>query len=318
MWDSNDYYKDKGKNELYLKYFYICSKDNPVHTIDSEGKFCYSYISRNHVDEIINPISIKIDQYGLKLFCGFSKYFTIFDLVNDKQIAKIEPIQEENYTKDPSKISCFDFNHRNNFYLVGSYSGKIYLIDYLTNRTIFTISEKHKKGVNNLKFFNKSENSLNFISGGRFDNEIFIWDSRNLSSPVYSLFRENQTHQKLNFVIDEGDNYIYVANNDGSILVYDLKNLSSVSYFYTNENMTNMREAVSCVDFDSNKNLLVTASGARQFENKNSSVNKKDEKNFACDDFPYLELEEENSFDYNSEREFKIWDFSKLYRPEYL
>jgi hypothetical protein len=64
LYDKNIY-----KEEDYLKLFFICSKDNPVRILDKNGKSSQTYLIKNHLDEVINPTSIKIDQFVyMKLF----------------------------------------------------------------------------------------------------------------------------------------------------------------------------------------------------------------------------------------------------------
>ena len=223
----------------------------------------------------------------------------------DKLLQSID-LKDSNYVKEKSKISCFDFHHRNKFYLIGSYSGKIYSMDYLSNKTIFSVDGKHKNGVNILKFLNRPENSLNFLSGGRRDNEIFLWDIRNITQPLFSFYRENQTNQKLNFVVDDNDNFLFVANNDGTVIVYDLKNFNTISYFYTGEIKGKDTKAVSCLDFNSKINCLVTANGSR--DNNHNRF----EKSLDADRIN-LESEEEglNMHDH-FDGGFKFWDFNSL------
>lgn len=117
-------------------------------------------------------------------------------------------MKNETGKKDKTLVSCFDFNHNLDFYLLGTYSKNIYLVDYRTDKTFASI-QRHTGGINNLIIL---QNNNEFLSGGRKDNEVLLWDVRNLDEPVYSFYRNNPSSQKINFTIDDNDKYLFCAN----------------------------------------------------------------------------------------------------------
>ena len=46
-----------------MKKIFVCSKDNPIHIFDFQGKILRTFKLTNHVEELINPICMKIDEY---------------------------------------------------------------------------------------------------------------------------------------------------------------------------------------------------------------------------------------------------------------
>ncbi len=123
---------------------------------------------------------------------------------------KIEKFQlkneKNNYEK--SVYSCFDFNINSQFYLTGTYSKKIILVDNRTNAPFDTLLY-HENGVNSLRFL---QNQINFISGARRDDNIYIWDLRNLNVPIGSFYRNGDTNQKLEIELDREEKYLFLAN----------------------------------------------------------------------------------------------------------
>lgn len=278
----------------------MCSKDNPVRVLNQNGNIHNSYLLKNHLEEIINPISLKIDTINLNLYCGMNKQIVKVDLISDK-------IEYNKISGESSPISCIDITQKNNYYISGSYSGKIYLIDKKSNQPFHVIQEKHPRGVNYVKFLKSGES---FITGGRKDCEILFWDCRKLNTPINNLYRKNETNQKLSICLDsdfsETEKYFYVANSDGTVIVYDLLNLTPISYFYANENL----ETVNSVEFlnfecslNGDKNylkFLITGTGTRHYV-----LNEK-----SSDVYMKLDLLDSDKYFKSS---FRVWNISDIY-----
>jgi WD40 repeat protein len=238
LYETNDYTGE------YLKLIFTCSKDNPVRVYNHNGDIVDSYVFKNHLEEITNPISLRIDEYGMNVLCGFNNYYTKIDLVSDR-ISKYQNVN--------GLVSCFDFNYLTDYYLLGTYSRSIYLVDYKTDKP-FKVINRHRGGINCLLFLN----SINFVSSARKDDEVMLWDSRKIDEPVYTFYRNNPTNQKIN-ICSKDDDLLFLSNYDGSLMVYDLKKFELVSYFYTNE----YKETVSCMDYHEGR--LLTSTGRRHF-----------------------------------------------------
>ncbi len=261
MFDRNSY-----KEGDYLKLFYLCSKSNPIRVINGEGKVACSYILKNHLEELINPVSIKVDNYAMNLYCGLQKEFRKIDLITDK----ISVINLKKNFYESSYISCFDFHPKKSFYLSGSYSGKIYLIDKNSDVPWYMISNRHFRGVKSVKFLNTDNNENLFLSAGRSETELLLWDIRNMTEPAKIFYRNNMTFQNLNFMTDNEDKFLFTSNNDGTILIYDILSNEIVSYFYGNEYGTPVNSVgLFMKKEDNNKNYLITSFGTRQFCSEN-------------------------------------------------
>ncbi len=140
------------------------------------------------------------------MFSGGNKFITKIDLIEDK-IEKFQLRNDKN-AYEKSVYSCFEFNNNTQFYLCGTYSKKIFLVDNKTN-TPFDCLVYHENGINNMKF---TKNQLNFFSGARKDNYVNYWDLRNLRVPIASFYRDGDTNQKLDFELDKEEKYLFMAN----------------------------------------------------------------------------------------------------------
>lgn len=123
---------------------------------------------------------------------------------------KIEKFQlkNEKNSYEKSVYSCFAFNSNSQFYLTGTYSKKIFLVDNRTN-TPFDTLVYHLNGVNSLRIL---QNEINFISGARKDDNVHVWDLRNLKIPTASFWRNGDCNQKLDIELDKEEKHIFLAN----------------------------------------------------------------------------------------------------------
>jgi WD40 repeat protein len=209
------------------------------------------------VEEISSPICVKVDEFGMNIYSGNHKFFNIIDFTNDR----VEKFQLKSLTKagrEKGSISAFEFHRFSPYYLLGTYSKKIFIMDYKTNCPIQELNFS-EGGVNNLKFFNNDNNY--FLSGGRMDNSILLFDMRNLASPVFNFYRNNQTNQRTNYSISSCDRYLFTGGMDGTCLIYDLISGKIISYFFTNLE----QESISSIDYNSELKLLITSFGCRKY-----------------------------------------------------
>ncbi len=142
---------------------------------------------------------------NLDLFGGLYKSFVKIDLISET-IKKIDLHHRKNEEK--SWISCFSHNYKNDFYLLGTYSKKIFLMDRTNDTPIDTINY-HQGGVNNLITLS---DGMRFLSGGRKDDYIYLWDLRKTETPVSTFYRKNQSHQRNKFCIDKNEKYLILGN----------------------------------------------------------------------------------------------------------
>jgi WD40 repeat protein len=229
----------------------------------------------------------------MNLYCGGNKFANKIDLISDKKTnIKIN---------EKSVVSCFDFNFKNNFYVAGTYSNSVFLMDYRSDKSFGYLDKFHTGGINQLKFCNINTNLL--FTGARKDNQILLWDCRKVNQPLNSFYKNNSTNQKINFTIDHEDKYLFTGCSDGTIIIYEINSYKVISYFYANEDC----EAISSVDFNNENKYLISSSGKRHFVNKkNINVGE----GISTNNF---DLDEEEINDIYKESSFKIWDLKLLF-----
>lgn len=148
---------------------------------------------------------MKLDHLNLTLYGGYFKFASKIDLITNKQTNILNKINEKSY------FSTFDFYYLNDFYLLGTYSKNIYLIDKQNDKVIEKIKNSfHVSGISNLKFINKG---LYFLSQAKKDNHILLWDTRKLNTYL-NIYERNtvQTNQKTNFALDNEERYLFLGN----------------------------------------------------------------------------------------------------------
>ena len=82
------------------------------------------------------------------------------------------------------------------------------MVDTKTNISFDTICF-HEDGINSLIFL---KNGINFISGARKDNNVHLWDIRKTNKPLVTFYRNGQTNQKLDILVDKEENCLFIAN----------------------------------------------------------------------------------------------------------
>jgi len=98
----------------------------------------------------------------MKLYLGGNKFLAIIDL-NEDFIHKFH-LKNNKGKKEKAVYSAIELNNKNensSFYLVGTYSNHIYLIDKRDNIP-FDILLGHQNGINKIKFL---KDGMHFISG---------------------------------------------------------------------------------------------------------------------------------------------------------
>lgn len=244
---------------------FICSKDNSIRSLKlSDGTVDESYVIKNHLDNIINPIFISIDQYGLNLYCG-GAFIKKIDLITNKQIN----------IQIPSKqmASCSSFHYLNSAYLIGSYDKKILLYDYNSDKCIEEYSQSCS--VNQIEFSKRDSNY--FYVGYRYSNSMKLFDIRMMNQYICEWYRDTKTSQRINFCLDEEEKYLFSGGVEGYCLGYDLFNGKCLCHFVVDEGS----ECVNNVDYCDS--ILLTTTGQRHFDintdtndNNNWSVSSSD------------------------------------------
>jgi WD40 repeat protein len=135
----------------------------------------------------------------MDLYSGCLNYFLITDLVTDKTTKYNLP--------NAGLISAFAFHPTTDFYLLGTYNRTTHIMDYRSNKPEISLN-RQSGGINNLLFHSSG---IHFISAGRKDNEVLLWDSRQLDEPVYSFYRNNPTNQRI--IVSLADNNLFCGNH---------------------------------------------------------------------------------------------------------
>lgn len=227
---------------------FICSKDNPIRSIKlSNGSGYESYIIKNHLDNIINPIFVSVDDYGLNLYCG-GAFIKKIDLITNKQLSITLPYKQ--------MASCYSFNFMNSAYLIGSYDKTILIYDYKSD----TFIEEYKQScsVNQIVFSMRDANY--FYVGYRNSNSMKLFDMRMMDQYICEWYRDTKTSQKINFCFDKEEKYLFTGGVNGNCLGYDLINGTCLCQFIVDEG----NECVNSVDYLNG--LLLTTTGQRHFD----------------------------------------------------
>jgi WD40 repeat protein len=146
----------------------------------------------------------------MKLYTGGNKFLAIIDL-NENFINKFQ-LKNNKGKNERTVYSAIEINNKNSnssFYIVGTYSSQIYLIDKRDN-IHFEVLFGHQNGINKIKFL---KDEIHFLSGSRKENYVNLWDIRNTRAPIKSFYRSGNTNQKLEFDLNANEENLFIAND---------------------------------------------------------------------------------------------------------
>ena len=256
--ESNYIYDIEIFNEFnYPNLIFICSKENPIRIFNSQLKIENSILLQSYDKEIIfTPNFVKLDKFGLFLFSG-KNFLNKIDLITFKSIF----INYNEYSRN--LFSSFDFDCKYNFYVLGDYDKKnLYFFDYKTDKIINKF--KQEFSINQIKILEKKDNLI--LVGYRNNRYINLYDIRNLNKEIKQFEKNNLTSQKINFILNENEEYLFTGGFDGKIIKYNINTFEKIFEIQNND-------CVSSLDYLNNMFLITF--GKRNYIYSNLKYNNK-------------------------------------------
>ncbi|XP_058825937.1 telomerase Cajal body protein 1 homolog [Topomyia yanbarensis] len=240
---------------------WIASRQHePIQMWDAyTGKIRCSYKGYNAVDEVEAALSLAWSLDGGSIFGGYKKSIKMFDVKTPgREISSF-----------PTKVtaSCMTIcSPLPNLLVFGSWSRSITALVTNTNQTIPVGNNSrecsHIAGVTLLKFIPRTNL---FVSGGRKDSKLMMWDIRKLTQPYHVLERICQTNQRVYFDSSPFGEWIITGNTDGTVRAWNLRQIDAPSRSYRQYNFPLHRDCCNGVSFHPSKPIIATASGQFHF-----------------------------------------------------
>ena len=209
--------------------FASSSREHPARLWDAyTGQCRASYVSYNHLDEIVAPHSLAFSPGTSKLYCGFERAIRIFDIARPGRECELRPTCATKKSRDGQRgiVSCFAFApDYSGLFAAGSFSGTTGLYVESQPGLIFQL-EKHGGGITQLDF---NHDGTLLYSAARRDGEIRCWDVR-MSCRVLATYKRGgtPTNQRIGFeLFGSASQGLITACQDGSVLCYDTTNPSA-------------------------------------------------------------------------------------------
>ena len=245
----------------------ICSKDNPIRILDDKLSLIKSFsIENKQKDAYLSSIFIKYESFGLNIYTG-KNHLSKIDLIKQKEAHTI-------YNKNYNYLSCFDFNIKYSCYFLGSYSNKLIMCDYKTDKIINIY--KQNNSVNQLQLLNTKEYKL-FV-GYRNADYIQLYDIRKMNKYLCKLERNALTTKKINFILDNTENNLYSGTVDGKILKISefdkADENNNVGIINKEEIDIGINNCISSIDINNDYKLLIITNGDKNYyDEKFYSIN---------------------------------------------
>lgn len=191
----------------------------PIQMWDAyKGSLRCSYRGYNAVDEIDAALSVTFSFDGGDVIGGYKSSIKIFRT----------DVPGRDYVNYPLKspVSSLANNANDNTIAAGSWNCNISLFDSRSiNDGSYAELVSHRGGITQIRFL-PQRNFL--ISGARKDNQLLIWDLRNLNEPIKRLNRTVKTNQRIYFDVSSDEKWIVSGDTDGLIRSWNIENESNV------------------------------------------------------------------------------------------
>lgn len=196
-------------------------QNEPIQLWDAYyGDLRCSYRGYNAVDEVESALSVTFSNDGSEVIGGYKKNLKVF-----KTDVPGRKYNEISITSPASSLAC---NAVDSVIAVGSWSATITLLDLReTKYGDICQMNQHRGGVTYLRFL-AGRNLL--ISGARKDNQLLVWDLRNVTEPVITgqFTRVVNTNQRIYFDVSSDQNWLTSGDTSGIIHAWNLNDLSAV------------------------------------------------------------------------------------------
>jgi len=236
------------------------SKDHPVHLWDAfTGHIRCSYLSFNHLDELVAANSLSFNLDGSKIYCGYNKMLRIFDSSRPGRECDEYPTVVKNSSLNQSGIiSCISFaNQISDMFALGSFAKSVGVYSE-HDADLICMLPGSLGGVTQVQF---SKDGILLFAGARRDDKIVCWDLRNPNEVLFSIKREAATNQKIQFDIHRSNRYLFTGNTNGKISVYDI----TAPYSQRSYSIDAHNDAVNGLSLHPYLPLVASTSGQRHF-----------------------------------------------------
>ncbi|XP_053694601.1 telomerase Cajal body protein 1 homolog [Sabethes cyaneus] len=241
---------------------WIASRQHePIQMWDAyTGKLRCSYKGYNAVDEVEAALSITWSLDGGFIFGGYKKSIKMFDVKTPgREISSF-----------PTKVtaSCMTMcSPLPNLLIFGSWSRSITALATNSNQTTIPVGNNsrecsHNAGVTWLRFIPRTNL---FVSGGRKDPKLLVWDIRRLDRPYHVLQRTCDTNQRVYFDSSPYGEWVVTGNTDGVVRAWNLMDVETERKTYRQYNFPLHRDCCNGVAFHPFKPIIATASGQHHF-----------------------------------------------------
>jgi len=191
---------------------YTCHTSDNLLDIQLES----TYKCINQLDELSHAFSVALDKATNSLYCGLKGEVRVFDVNRPGRFSRTHITKSDR--GQSGIISCLAVSEVLPVYAAGCYDRTVGL--YSSQGDRLCVLKGQVGGVTQVTF---TKDGTKLFAGGRKDNEVLCWDLRQPGTVLYTLQREVNTNQTIQFSLSPCEKYISSANTDGSIRIWDLE-----------------------------------------------------------------------------------------------
>lgn len=236
---------------------YTCHTSDNLLDIQLES----TYKCINQLDELSHAFSVALDKATSTLYCGLKGEVRVFDVNRPGRFSRTHVTKSDR--GQSGIISSLAVSEVLPVYAAGCYDRTVGL--YSSQGDRLCVLKGQVGGITQVTF---TKDGTKLFAGGRKDNEVLCWDLRQPGTVLYTLQREVNTNQTIQFSLSPCEKYISSANTDGSIRIWDLERQADCVTGVL-EPITGWLlhgDASNGVSWHPDGNWLATCSGQRHFK----------------------------------------------------
>lgn len=242
--------------------FLSTGRYQPVHLWCADsGDLAASYRCFDQYDEVTHAFSVAFNNTGEKIYCGLKNQVRVFDTSTPGRDCDVHVTSSKQELGGPGQrgiLSSIAVNSELPVYAVGSYNRSLGLYSS-TRGNLLCLLQGQTGGITQVSF--SADGSL-LYSGGRKDREIICWDLRQPGKILYTLNRQANTNQRIQFHLSSCGRHLVSGGTDGCVLVWDVSR-GGVGALQPMAGYLLHPDCVNGVSLHPDQPLLATSAGQR-------------------------------------------------------
>jgi len=230
------------------------ARDQPTHVWDAfTGLIRASYLGYDQMDELSTAYSVAWSPSAEHFVCGYEHQLRVFTVSRPGRECLAIPNKPTRYGHR-GVMGCVAYSTDGSLLASASFTGSVCIYDSRSYEMLGIT--RAESGVTRVQF---SLDGQVLVAGCRKSNAIQCWDIRNMTVPLFTLYRVCDTNQRIGFDMARDGVHLLTGSQDGNVYVYNLMDGNHVASYHLATDCVNSVSLSTCGRF------VATGTGQRKF-----------------------------------------------------